>query len=206
MIPYHDENETVRPAVVTIGLIAICALMWLFRQGGGSEYLLAESVCNLGLIPGELTQTLRAGLAFPLGEGLSCVIDPGPQYLNVLTSMFLHGGWMHLIGNMWFLWLFGNNIEDSMTRPRFIAFYLLCGLGAAFAQVMADPQSVHPDGRRLGRNQRSDGRLSRALPAGAGVYAAPTGVFHHHCGITGVGDVALLDGASGVRWARANRR
>jgi membrane associated rhomboid family serine protease len=144
MIPYHDENETVRPAVVTLGIIAACTLMWLFRQGAGSEYLLAESVCNLGLIPGELTQTLRAGVAFPIGEGLSCVIDPGPQYLHVITSMFLHGGWMHLIGNMWFLWLFGNNIEDSMTRPRFIAFYLLCGLGAALAQVVADPQSHVP--------------------------------------------------------------
>ena len=144
MIPYHDENETVRPAVVTLALIAICTLMWLFRQGAGSEYLVAESVCNLGLIPGELTQTLRAGMAFPIGEGLSCIIDPGPQYLHVLTSMFLHGGWMHLIGNMWFLWLFGNNIEDSMTRPRFIAFYLLCGFGAAFAQVMADPRSYIP--------------------------------------------------------------
>jgi membrane associated rhomboid family serine protease len=96
------------------------------------------------LIPGELTQTLRAGTAFPLGEGLACVIDPGPQYLNVLTSMFLHGSWMHLIGNMWFLWLFGNNVEDSMTRPRFVIFYLLCGLGAALAQVLTDPRSPIP--------------------------------------------------------------
>ena len=58
--------------------------------------------------------------------------------------MFLHGSWMHLIGNMWFLWLFGNNIEDSMTRPRFVAFYLLTGLGAALAQVVADPASGIP--------------------------------------------------------------
>ena len=144
MIPYHDENDTVRPAVVTLSIIAICALMWLFVQGAGSEVLLAESVCNLGLIPGELTQALQAGMQFPIARGLACVIDPGPQYLNVLSSMFLHGGWMHLIGNMWFLWLFGNNIEDSMTRPRFIAFYLLCGLGAALAQVLAEPASSVP--------------------------------------------------------------
>jgi membrane associated rhomboid family serine protease len=58
--------------------------------------------------------------------------------------MFLHGGWMHLIGNMWFLWLFGNNVEDSMSRPRFIVFYLLCGLAAALAQVMAEPRSFIP--------------------------------------------------------------
>jgi membrane associated rhomboid family serine protease len=79
-----------------------------------------------------------------MGEGLACVIDPGMQVSNVFTSMFLHGSWMHLIGNMWFLWLFGNNIEDSMTRPRFVAFYLLTGISAALAQVMADPSSAVP--------------------------------------------------------------
>jgi membrane associated rhomboid family serine protease len=144
MIPYHDENDTVRPAHVTLTLIALCTLTWLLYQGAGSEAAMAASVCNRGLIPGELTQTLRAGMAFPLTEELACVIDPGPQYLNVITSMFLHGGWMHLIGNMWFLWLFGNNVEDSMTRPRFLVFYLLCGLGAALAQVLADPRSAVP--------------------------------------------------------------
>ena len=58
--------------------------------------------------------------------------------------MFLHGSWMHLLGNMWFLWLFGNNIEDSMTRPRFVVFYLLCGLAAALLQVVANPASAVP--------------------------------------------------------------
>ena len=144
MIPYHDENATIRPAYVTLVIIAICSLVWLLYQGAGQEVALAASVCNRGLIPGELTETLRAGMVFPLSEELGCVIDPGPQYFNVLSSMFLHGGWMHLIGNMWFLWLFGNNIEDSMTRPRFIAFYLLCGLGAALAQVMVEPASHVP--------------------------------------------------------------
>ena len=144
MIPYHDENETQRPALVTLALIGLCVSAWAFVQRLGSELGLAESVCNLGLIPGELTGLLRAGMAFPIGEGLACVIDPGPQYFNVISSMFLHGGWMHLIGNMWFLWLFGNNIEDSMTRPRFVGFYLLCGIGAALAQVMAEPDSPIP--------------------------------------------------------------
>jgi len=144
MIPYHDENETVRPAYVTVTFIALCSLVWLFVQGAGGEDRLVASVCNLGLIPGELTQTLQAGMAFPMTDRLACVIDPGPQYLNIVSSMFLHGGWMHLIGNMWFLWLFGNNVEDSMTRPRFIGFYLLCGLAAALAQVMAEPTSYVP--------------------------------------------------------------
>ena len=144
MIPYHDENETQRPALVTMCLIVLCVLAWVLVQGAGGDVALARSVCNLGLIPGELTGLLRAGVGFDMGEGLRCVIDPGPQYSNIFSSMFLHGGWMHLIGNMWFLWLFGNNIEDSMTRPRFLIFYLLCGVAAALAQVWIDPNSEIP--------------------------------------------------------------
>jgi membrane associated rhomboid family serine protease len=79
-----------------------------------------------------------------MGNGLVCLTDPGHQFANVIYSMFLHGSWMHLIGNMWFLWLFGNNIEDAMTRPRFLLFYLLCGLAAALLQVMAQPNSNIP--------------------------------------------------------------
>jgi membrane associated rhomboid family serine protease len=91
-----------------------------------------------------LTGLLRPGTGFPIAEGLQCVIDPGAQSDHLLTSMFLHGSWMHLIGNMWFLWLFGNNIEDSMTRPRFVVFYLLCGLAAALLQVAFEPDSAAP--------------------------------------------------------------
>lgn len=144
MIPYHDENETRRTPVITMILIAACVITWIFVQGAGAERPLAASVCNLGLIPGELTGSASPGARFPMGEGLVCVVDPGAQTTNILTSMFLHGSWMHLIGNMWFLWLFGNNIEDSMTRPRFLAFYLLSGLAAALLQVFADPGSIVP--------------------------------------------------------------
>ena len=144
MIPYHDENETQRPAIVTAAIIAACVLTWIFIQGAGAEEPLAKSVCNLGLIPGELTGKLPPGVRFPMGQGLVCLTDPGRQASNVLYSMFLHGSWMHLIGNMWFLWLFGNNIEDSMTRPRFLVFYLLCGLAAALLQVWAQPNSNIP--------------------------------------------------------------
>ena len=144
MFPYHDENQTLRTPIVTIGLIGACAAAWFLLQGAGAEVPAAESVCNLGLIPGELTESVRPGTRFPMGEGMVCLTDPGPQYLNVLTSMFLHGGWMHLLGNMWFLWLFGNNIEDSMSRPRYLLFYLLCGVAAALAQVAVDPASAIP--------------------------------------------------------------
>ena len=144
MFPYHDENKTQRAPYVTLVLIAVNLLVWLLVQGAGATLPLASSVCELGLIPGELTASLRPGTRFPMGEGLVCLTDPGRQVQNVITSMFLHGSWMHLLGNMWFLWLFGNNIEDSMTRPRFITFYLLAGLGAALAQVVADPSSGVP--------------------------------------------------------------
>jgi membrane associated rhomboid family serine protease len=144
VFPYHDENETQRTPFVTVGLATLTVLTWLVVQGAGATFPLARSVCELGLIPGELTATLKAGTGFPMGDGLVCLTDPGRQFPNVITSMFLHGSWMHLLGNMWFLWLFGNNVEDSMTRPRFLAFYLMTGLAAALAQVAADPASEIP--------------------------------------------------------------
>ena len=144
MFPYHDENQTVRTPVVTLALIALNVAAFVGIQGAGADLPMAQSVCNLGLIPGELMATVPPGASLPMGEGLVCITDPGRQPWNVFTSMFMHGGWMHLLGNMWFLWLFGNNIEDSTTRPRFLAFYLLSGIGAALAQVMADPDSIVP--------------------------------------------------------------
>lgn len=144
MIPYHDENETQRTAIATMAIIGSCFLVWIVVQGAGATVPLARSICNLGLIPGELTGLLQPGTRIPLGDGLVCLTDPGAQSSNILFSMFMHGGWMHLLGNMWFLWLFGNNIEDSMTRPRFVVFYLVCGLAAAMLQVFIEPGSGIP--------------------------------------------------------------
>ena len=144
MFPYHDENKTLRPAYVTLAIIALCVVTWVFVQGAGAEMAVAASVCNLGLVPAELMLMLPPGTAFPMGGNLACVIDPGREVSHVFTSMFLHGGWGHLLGNMWFLWLFGNNIEDAMTRPRFVAFYLLCGVAAALLQVASEPSSGIP--------------------------------------------------------------
>ena len=144
MFPYHDENETQRTPYVTFAIIAANVLAWLLVQRAGSTEGVMASVCNLGLIPGEFTQSVPPGTPFQMGEGVACLTDPGRAPLHLLTSMFLHGSWMHLLGNMWFFWLFGNNIEDSMTRPRFVAFYLLCGLAAAFAQIYGEPASAIP--------------------------------------------------------------
>jgi membrane associated rhomboid family serine protease len=144
MFPYRDENETQRTAIITLAMIALNVFAWLFVQGAGTTLALARSVCELGLIPGELTGAIAPGTQFPIGEGLVCATDPGRQVSHVLTHMFLHGSWMHLLGNMWFLWLFGNNVEDSMGRLRFIGFYLLCGLAAAAAQIITSPSSAIP--------------------------------------------------------------
>jgi membrane associated rhomboid family serine protease len=144
MFPYHDENATQRPAYVTVMIIAVNVLAWLLVQGAGMPDAVAASVCNLGLVPAELTRSVPAGTPFPMGDGLACVVDPGREPLHLVTSMFLHGSWMHLLGNMWFLWLFGNNIEDAMTRPRFLIFYLLCGLAAALLQTFVSPDSIVP--------------------------------------------------------------
>jgi membrane associated rhomboid family serine protease len=144
MFPYHDENRAERTAYVTLAVIGLNVLAWLGVQGAGSPLPLATSVCNLGLIPGELTGLLAPGTRFPLGEGLVCLTDPGRQVSHVFTSMFLHGSWMHLLGNMWFLWIFGNNIEDSMGHARYTVFYLLCGVAAALLQVALSPASRIP--------------------------------------------------------------
>jgi len=144
MIPYRDENETQRPAIITGAIIGLNVLVWLLVQGAGADFPLAKSVCELGLIPAEITASAPVGTRFPIGPGLICTTDPGRQFSHVLTSMFLHGSWMHLIGNMWFLWLFGNNVEDSMGRLRFVVFYLLSGLAAALGQIVTSPTAVVP--------------------------------------------------------------
>jgi membrane associated rhomboid family serine protease len=144
VIPYRDENPTLKAPVVTYVIIALNVLVWVFVQGAGFGLPLAKSVCELGLIPGELTGRVAAGAVVPLGPDLYCRMDAGRGYLHVVTSMFLHGSWMHIIMNMWFFWIFGNNIEDSMGRVRFSIFYLVCGIAAALAQVAMDPASAVP--------------------------------------------------------------
>jgi membrane associated rhomboid family serine protease len=144
MFPYRDENETIRTPYATFVLIAVNVAVWLLVQGAGSELALARSICNFGLIPGELTLSVPVGTSFRMGERLLCLTDPGRQTSHIFTSMFLHGGWMHILGNMWFMWIFGNNVEDAMGRFRFVVFYLLTGVGAALTQVFITPASAVP--------------------------------------------------------------
>ncbi|MEZ5566585.1 MAG: rhomboid family intramembrane serine protease [Gammaproteobacteria bacterium] len=144
MFPLSDDNPHFITPYVTYALIALNVLVWVFVQGMGMEPRLSASVCTLGLVPGELLQTLAAGTRFQIGPNTFCVLTDTPNWLTVLSHMFLHGGWLHIIGNMWFLWIFGNNVEDSMGHGRFIVFYLLCGMAAAGAQMLADPVAGVP--------------------------------------------------------------
>ncbi len=144
MFPYRDDNPTLRTPVVTFLLIAANVAAWAVVQGFGSELGLTRSICELGLIPGELLGRVTPGTQVQLGPGATCVLGQTQTWHTVVTSMFLHGGWMHLLGNLWFLWVFGNNVEDSMGRGRYLAFYLLCGIAAALAQVALDPASTIP--------------------------------------------------------------
>jgi len=131
---------------MTYAILAGILAAWFFVQGAGFDpYPMAVSICNLGMVPGELTHMAPLGTAVPLGRGLACVVDNDPiNVLTPFTSMFLHGGWGHLLGNLMFFWVFGNNVEDSMGRIRFLLFYLICGLAAAVAHIMVQPASPLP--------------------------------------------------------------
>jgi len=144
MFPLRDDNPTLRTSVTTFALIAVNVACWVLVQGLGAEPKLAASVCQLGLIPGQLLGTVPVGTTVPLGPGAACQIEGSPQWATLVTSMFMHGGRLHLIGNMWFLAVFGDNVEDSMGRGRFLAFYLLCGLAAALAEVLVQARSALP--------------------------------------------------------------
>ena len=127
---------------MTFVFIAMNTAVWLLVQGAGGAGFL-ESLCTYGAIPANLAGMLSAGAPLELAPEMECRVG-GLGWGTVVTSMFLHGGWGHLLGNMWFLWVFGNNIEDSMGHLRYVAFYLLCGVAAAAAHFATDPASTVP--------------------------------------------------------------
>jgi membrane associated rhomboid family serine protease len=133
MIPLNDDNPTEITPVVTVALIASCVLAFLY-QGSLPPELGELFVYRYGAIPGAI---LRHAALPPEATVL-------PAYATLLTSMFLHGGWMHLIGNMLYLWIFGNNIEDVMGHVRFVIFYVTCGILAALSHALIEPSSIVP--------------------------------------------------------------
>lgn len=142
MFPIRDDNPNILIPYVTYGIVGINILVWVLFQGMGTQ--VAQSVCQLGLIPGELLGHLSEYRGVELGPGNVCTLNESTAWITPFTSMFTHGGWMHIIGNMWFMWVFGDNVEDSMGHVRFAIFYVLCGLAAAALQVLADPDSAIP--------------------------------------------------------------
>jgi membrane associated rhomboid family serine protease len=144
MFPLRDENPTIHTSVTTFTIIGLNVTAWIFLQGVGTNPTLAKSLCAFGFIPGEFLQQVGAGIPIPLGQNLYCQTHAQPNWLSPLTSMFMHGGWAHLIINMWFLFIFGDNVEDVMGIPRFIGFYLLCGFAAVTAQAISHPSSIIP--------------------------------------------------------------
>ena len=168
MIPLRDDTPTVIKPVVTISIIAACTLafLWQISHGDRGQQLIAYA---LGLVPA----VLLAGKQLP--PQLALV----PPAATVVTSMFLHGSWMHLIGNMLYLWIFGNNVEEAMGHVRFIVFYLLCGVAAAMAQSLPDPESTIP---MIGASGALSGVLGAYLmlhPHARVLVAIPLGFYVH---------------------------
>lgn len=133
MIPLKDDNPTRIQPIISWIILALCVLVFFYQLSLGQQ---AERlvVYALGMVPAVL-----------LGiEALPPEIALVPAPATLVTSMFLHGGWMHLIGNMLYLWVFGDNVEDAMGHWRFIPFYLICGVAAALAQLAIDPGSTTP--------------------------------------------------------------
>ena len=132
MFPIHDDTPTRITPYVTYAVLVLCvvAFFWQISLGEAGQY----AVYAFGVIP----SVLFASKSLPPDLAIL------PAWMTVFTSMFLHGGWMHLIGNMIYLWVFSNNVEDAMGHKRFIVFYFLCGWLAALTQALLDPTSEIP--------------------------------------------------------------
>jgi len=155
LIPLKDNIPTRRFPVLTVALIAINVFVFVFLQHGGHIGLGAPNDNNLvrwGLIPYEVAHPGKH-CDLVAGGDIACEGQPGVSgtashqpntWLTMFSSIFMHGGFLHIAGNMLFLWIFGNNIEDSMSRWRFAVFYLLGGIVANFAQIAVGPNSTAP--------------------------------------------------------------
>jgi membrane associated rhomboid family serine protease len=146
MLPLRDNIPTSRMPYVTYALIAANILAYFFWQKGGLTLGDPSSdhyICQLqdwAAIPYEVT---HPGDQVLIARG--CPADPeAPTYLTVFSAMFMHGGLLHLGGNMLFLWIFGNNVEDAMGPVKFVVFYLLAGVAALALQIVIDPSSQVP--------------------------------------------------------------
>jgi membrane associated rhomboid family serine protease len=136
VIPLYDRNPTRRFPIVTVSLIAVCFVVFLYElsitMGGGGDAALERFFGTWGAVPSKITASIDAGNYVSQAT------------LGIITSIFLHGGWLHILGNMLYLWIFGNNVEDRLGRVGFLLFYLVGGIVAALTQVAIDPGSTQP--------------------------------------------------------------
>jgi len=155
VFPLKDNIPTSRFPVVTVAIIVICTAVYLLFEQGLWELgdTGNERVVEYGAIPYEISHPGKECAVDPLSSQLVCegqagvsgsAPDQAPWWVTIFTSMFMHGSLLHLAGNMLFLWVFGNNIEDSMGRGRFAVFYVLGGVAALFGQVIVDTNSTVP--------------------------------------------------------------
>jgi membrane associated rhomboid family serine protease len=133
VIPLKDDSPSALKPLVTIFLIVACACVFLWQRSLDTASG-RQAVAALGAIPAVLLTDAR----------LPAELQWVPRFASPFTSMFLHGGWMHLLGNMLFLWIYGDNVEDALGHVRFLVFYLLCGIAAVFAQALSNPGSPYP--------------------------------------------------------------
>ena len=134
VIPLHDDNPTTTRPYVTVGILIACVLVYVWQHLLLSTAGAQQAAYAFGLVPAVLTGR----------EMLPPEIGVIPPWASILTSMFMHGGFWHLAGNMLYLWVFGNNVEEAMGRTRFFLFYVACGIAAVFAQVLPNPGSIVP--------------------------------------------------------------
>ena len=144
LFPLADDNPTRRRPIATYVIIGLNVLVWASLQRFGFDPGFSESLCRFGLVPGDLLGNIDPGSKLRIAQNLICQFDGETNVITLISSMFMHGGWLHLIGNMWFLWVFGDNVEDAMGAFRFTLFYLLSGLVASAAQIATDTSSVSP--------------------------------------------------------------
>ncbi len=144
MFPLRDENPTSTFPIITITIIVACATSWIFVQGSGDMQSLTGSLCSFGLIPGKVLSQLSHETRIPMSNTFDCVVQAQGGLYTMITHMFMHGSWFHLIGNLWFLWIFGDNVEEALGPFSFLIFYLLCGIAAAAAQIITNPASTIP--------------------------------------------------------------
>ena len=142
MIPLRDNQPTSSFPIITIILIVANVIAYIAQQ---VNPLISET---LTMVPAEITHGIdsRHAIMLMTDDGALHVIPqaPHPLWLTILTSMFLHGSLLHIGGNMLYLWIFGNNIEDALGKVRFTVFYFVCGIAAAFAQIISGPSSTTP--------------------------------------------------------------